>query len=70
VGLFKKNGLDVSTTKIPQKDRHLAIACGDVQGGFNQSLQHIQTGGVDEVEETEVGPIATGQAAVTSRACC
>jgi NitT/TauT family transport system substrate-binding protein len=30
-GLFKKNGLDVSLKKIPQKDRHLAIASGDVQ---------------------------------------
>jgi NitT/TauT family transport system substrate-binding protein len=30
-GLFKKNGLDVSLKKIPQKDRHLAIASGDLQ---------------------------------------
>lgn len=30
-GLFKKNGLDVSLKKIPQKDRHLAIASGDIQ---------------------------------------
>ncbi|MEJ5992685.1 ABC transporter substrate-binding protein [Ramlibacter sp. PS3R-8] len=30
-GLFKKNGLDVTLRKIPQKDRHLAIASGDVQ---------------------------------------
>ena len=30
-GLFKKHGLDVSIKKIPQKDRHLAIASGDVQ---------------------------------------
>ena len=30
-GLFKKFGLDVSIKKIPQKDRHLAIASGDVQ---------------------------------------
>src|SRR6218665_3166415 len=30
-GLFKKNGLDVAIKKIPQKDRHLAIASGDVQ---------------------------------------
>jgi NitT/TauT family transport system substrate-binding protein len=30
-GIFKKNGLDVSIKKIPQKDRHLAIASGDVQ---------------------------------------
>jgi NitT/TauT family transport system substrate-binding protein len=30
-GLFKKLGLDVSIKKIPQKDRHLAIASGDVQ---------------------------------------
>src|SRR5438445_12578287 len=31
-GIFKKNGLDVKIKKIPQKDRHLAIASGDVQG--------------------------------------
>ncbi len=30
-GIFKKNGLDVALKKIPQKDRHLAIASGDVQ---------------------------------------
>jgi len=30
-GLFKKHGLDVEIKKIPQKDRHLAIASGDVQ---------------------------------------
>lgn len=30
-GIFKKNGLDVSLRKIPQKDRHLAIASGDIQ---------------------------------------
>jgi len=30
-GLFKKHGLDVSLRKIPQKDRHLAIASGDIQ---------------------------------------
>jgi len=30
-GLFKKNGVDVTIKKIPQKDRHLAIASGDVQ---------------------------------------
>jgi NitT/TauT family transport system substrate-binding protein len=30
-GLFKKHGLDVDIKKIPQKDRHLAIASGDIQ---------------------------------------
>jgi NitT/TauT family transport system substrate-binding protein len=30
-GIFKKNGLDVTLKMIPQKDRHLAIASGDVQ---------------------------------------
>ena len=30
-GIFKKNGLDVSLKMIPQKDRHLAIASGDVK---------------------------------------
>lgn len=30
-GIYKKNGLDVTIKKIPQKDRHLAIASGDIQ---------------------------------------
>src|ERR1700741_3484873 len=30
-GIFKKNGLDVTIKKIPQKDRHLAGASGDIQ---------------------------------------
>jgi NitT/TauT family transport system substrate-binding protein len=30
-GIFKKHGLDVAIRKIPQKDRHLAIASGDIQ---------------------------------------
>ncbi|MCW5729468.1 MAG: ABC transporter substrate-binding protein [Alphaproteobacteria bacterium] len=30
-GIFKKNGVDVTIRKIPQKDRHLAIASGDIQ---------------------------------------
>ena len=30
-GLFKQHGLDVTIKKIPQKDRHLAIASGDIQ---------------------------------------
>jgi NitT/TauT family transport system substrate-binding protein len=30
-GIFARHGLDVSIKKIPQKDRHLAIASGDVQ---------------------------------------
>lgn len=30
-GIYKKNGLEVSIKKIPQKDRHLAIASGDLQ---------------------------------------
>jgi NitT/TauT family transport system substrate-binding protein len=30
-GIYGKNGLDVTLRKIPQKDRHLAIASGDIQ---------------------------------------
>lgn len=30
-GIFKKNGLDVTLTKIPQASRHLAIQSGDIQ---------------------------------------
>lgn len=29
-GIFKNNGLDVTLSKVPQKDRHLAIASGSV----------------------------------------
>jgi hypothetical protein len=39
-------------------DRH-------VLGEFNQSLQHVLTGGVDEAEEVEIGSIAAGEAAIT-----
>jgi len=38
------------------------------QGGFNQSLQHVPTGGVDEAEEVEVGSIAEAQAAIARQA--
>ena len=31
VGIFAKNGLDVTIKKIPQASRHLAIASGDIQ---------------------------------------
>lgn len=30
-GLFKKRGLDVTLKKVPQKDRHLVLASGDIQ---------------------------------------
>lgn len=30
-GIFKKQGLDVTIKKIPQKDRHLVLASGDIQ---------------------------------------
>jgi NitT/TauT family transport system substrate-binding protein len=30
-GIFEKNGLDVTLSKIPQASRHLAIASGDIQ---------------------------------------
>jgi len=30
-GIFKKHGLDVAIKKIPQKDRHLVLASGDIQ---------------------------------------
>jgi NitT/TauT family transport system substrate-binding protein len=30
-GIFQKNGLDVTIKKIPQKDRHLVLASGDIQ---------------------------------------
>src|SRR3954468_23438030 len=30
-GIFKKHGLDVTLTKIPQASRHLAIQSGDIQ---------------------------------------
>ena len=30
-GIFKKYGLEVTIKKIPQKDRHLVLASGDIQ---------------------------------------
>jgi len=30
-GIFKKNGIDATIKKVPQMDRHLAIASGDIQ---------------------------------------
>ena len=30
-GIFQKHGLDVTIKKIPQKDRHLVLASGDIQ---------------------------------------
>lgn len=30
-GIFKKHGLDVTITKVPQASRHLALASGDIQ---------------------------------------
>lgn len=30
-GIYKKNGLDVTVRMVPQKDRHLVIASGDIQ---------------------------------------
>ena len=30
-GIFAKNGVDMTIKKIPQKDRHLAVASGDIQ---------------------------------------
>src|SRR5258707_6715032 len=30
-GIFQKNGLEVTIKQIPQQDRHLAVASGDVQ---------------------------------------
>src|SRR3954462_1170034 len=30
-GIFKKHGLDATIKQIPQKDRHLVLASGDIQ---------------------------------------
>ena len=38
------------------------------QGEFNQSLQHVLTGGVDEAEEVEGGSITEGEDAITGQA--
>jgi len=40
-GLFKKNGVDVEIKFIPQKDRHLAVANGSVQGAATTVDTHI-----------------------------
>ena len=53
-GIYKKNGLDVSIKKIPQKDRHLAIAFAphrlDVDGTAGELLVALVQHG--EVAET------------------
>jgi NitT/TauT family transport system substrate-binding protein len=48
-GIFKKNGLDVTIRKIPQKDRHLALASGDVQCAATSTETWIvwNTNGID-----------------------
>ncbi len=40
-GIFKKNGLDVDIKMIPQKDRHLALASGDVQCAATTVQTHM-----------------------------
>jgi hypothetical protein len=39
-----------------------------IVGGFNQSLQHVPSGGVDEAQQVEVGSIAEAQAAIAGQA--
>ena len=41
-GIFKKNGLDVSLKKVPQKDRHLERLCA--QNIFGRPADHVQVG--------------------------
>ena len=43
-GLFKKHGLDVTIKKIPQKDRHLAIASRrhPVRGDDRRDLDRLE----------------------------
>ena len=40
-GIFKKNGLDVTIKLIPQKDRHLALASGDLQCATTAVQTHM-----------------------------
>ena len=40
-GLFKKHGLDVTIKKIPQKDRHLALASGSIQCAATTVETHV-----------------------------
>lgn len=40
-GIFKKNGLDVTIKLIPQKDRHLALASGDLQCATTTVQTHM-----------------------------
>ena len=51
-GIFAKNGLDVTIKKIPQKDRHLAIASGDIQCAATTVETHVawNTNGVPIVQ--------------------
>ena len=51
-GLFKKNGLDATIRMIPQKDRHLALASGDIQCAATTSETWIvwNAAGVETVQ--------------------
>ena len=40
-GIFQNNGLDVSIKMIPQKDRHLALASGDIQCAATTVETHV-----------------------------
>ena len=40
-GIFKKHGLDVTIKLIPQKDRHLALASGDLQCATTAVQTHL-----------------------------
>ncbi|BBK42423.1 ABC transporter permease [Allostella vacuolata] len=52
-GLFKKHGVEVETKFIPQKDRHLAFASGDIQAittVVNSQISYVAAG----IELTQV----------------
>ncbi len=40
-GIFKTRGLDVTVRKIPQKDRHLALASGEIQCAATTVETHV-----------------------------
>ena len=51
-GIFKKNGVDATIKMIPQKDRHLALASGDIQCAATTSETWIvwNAAGVETVQ--------------------
>ena len=67
-GLFKAQGLDVSIKKIPQKDRHLAIASGDIQCAAT-TVETWIVWNANGVPTTQIFQLEIGRASCRERVC-